>query len=76
VLPFLAPGGVGILQRGALPERERNALSDAALMLGGRLESEEPLEGDRRILLVRKTGPTAGRFPRPAGVPTKRPLCL
>jgi 16S rRNA (guanine527-N7)-methyltransferase len=76
VVPFLAIGGVAILQRGTMDARERTALEDASLMLGGTLEAEHQLEGERRILLVRKTAATALRFPRRTGVPEKRPLCM
>ena len=75
LLPFLVTGGLAVLQRGTIDERERHALQDAALMLGARVERETPLEGERRIVLVRKTGPTAARFPRRVGIPEKRPLC-
>jgi 16S rRNA (guanine527-N7)-methyltransferase len=76
VLPFLSVGGVAVLQRGSLDRREREAVADAALMLGGHVERELALDGERRILLVRKTAPTSNRFPRRTGVPEKRPLCL
>lgn len=76
VLPFLSVGGVAILQRGTMDARERTALEDASLMLGGTIETERQLDGDRRIVLVRKTAPTAMRFPRRTGVPEKRPLCM
>ncbi len=76
LLPLVAVGGWAILQRGSLPDAERNAVSDAAPMLGGVLREEVRLEGERRILLVEKVGPTPERFPRRAGVPAKRPLCL
>lgn len=76
LLPLLAPGGTAILQRGTMDERERHALADAALMLGGEVFEERPLEGDRRIVLVRKTAPTNPRFPRRTGIPEKRPLCF
>lgn len=75
-LPFLRLGGTAVLQRGRLDDRERNAVKDAAPMLGGRFAEEVPLDGDRRILIVTKTAPTAQRFPRRIGVPEKRPLCL
>lgn len=74
--PFLEVGGLSILQRGRLEERERNAAIDAAPMLGCRLTEEVPLEGDRRILIVQKERPTPQRFPRRTGVPEKRPLCF
>lgn len=76
VLPFLAIGGAAILQRGELNERDRNAVTDAALVLGGAFEREIPLEGERRIVILRKTGTTNIRFPRRTGIPEKRPLCL
>ncbi len=76
LLPLVAVGGVAVLQRGLLDERERHALNDAALMLGGAVESESPLDGERRVVLVRKTAPTGARFPRRTGIPEKRPLCF
>jgi 16S rRNA (guanine527-N7)-methyltransferase len=77
-LPFLALGGVALLQRGRLDPHERAAAADAALVLGGRLDGEvaaAPPPSERRILMVRKIAPTPQRFPRRAGVPAKRPLC-
>jgi len=76
LLPFVAVGGVAVLQRGTMDERERHALSDAALMLGAQVEGETQLDGERRIVLVRKTAPTGTRFPRRTGIPEKRPLCF
>ncbi|HEX3672504.1 MAG TPA: 16S rRNA (guanine(527)-N(7))-methyltransferase RsmG [Candidatus Cybelea sp.] len=75
VLPFLETGGVAVLQRGTLAPDETVALEDASLMLGGRLETQVPLEGNRRIVLLRKSAPTPHRFPRRIGIPAKRPLC-
>jgi 16S rRNA (guanine527-N7)-methyltransferase len=75
LLPLIVLGGVAVLQRGRFDERERRRLEDASLMLGGRMESELPLEGERRVLLVRKERATPLRFPRRAGLPEKRPLC-
>ena len=76
LLPFLAIGGVAVMQRGTMDDRERNALADAALMLGAEVEREEPLDGERRVIFVRKVAPTQNRFPRRIGIPEKRPLCL
>lgn len=75
-VPFLAVGGRALLQRGALEAPERNALSDAALVLGAELIEERPLDGDRRILVLEKRAPTSARFPRKNGIPAKRPLCV
>lgn len=74
--PFLQIGGVAVLQRGRMEQAERNALIDAAPMLGAQVEREIEIDAERRIVLVRKTGPTPSRFPRRTGIPEKRPLCL
>jgi 16S rRNA (guanine527-N7)-methyltransferase len=74
-VPFVRLGGQALLQRGRIDQPERDAVIDAAPMLGGSLEEEVLLEGDRRILRIRKVGPTPLRFPRRTGVPHKRPLC-
>lgn len=75
-VPFLAIGGRALLQRGSLPDDERNAVTDAALVLGAELVEERPLGGERRILVLEKRAATSPRFPRKNGVPTKRPLCM
>lgn len=75
-VPFLAVGGRALLQRGSLDATERNAVADAALVLGAELVEERAVDGERRILVVRKTTPTGPRFPRRNGIPTKRPLCI
>ncbi len=75
LLPFIAPGGLAILQQGRLEAAERQALEDAVLVLGGRFEGERIVEGERRLVLVRKEAPTPIRFPRRTGIPQKRPLC-
>lgn len=74
VLPLIEPDGSAILQRGTLDHCERRALIDAALVLGAEVESEHPLAEGRRILILRKRGPTPPRFPRRAGIPERRPL--
>jgi 16S rRNA (guanine527-N7)-methyltransferase len=75
VLPFLAPGGLAVLQRGGYEPGERNAAEDAALVLGAQFENEIALAGERRIVFVRKVAETNIRFPRRIGIPEKRPLC-
>jgi 16S rRNA (guanine527-N7)-methyltransferase len=75
-VPFLAPGGRALLQRGSLEPAERNAVADAALVLGAELVEERPIDGERRLLVLEKRGPTSPRFPRKNGIPSKRPLCL
>jgi 16S rRNA (guanine527-N7)-methyltransferase len=75
-VPFLRLGGRALLQRASMEPRERQALEDAAPMLGAALVEERMLEGERRILVLEKQSPTGHRFPRRNGVPEKRPLCL
>lgn len=75
-VPFLAIGGRALLQRGSLEQAERNAVADAALVLGAEVVEERPLEGERRVLVLEKRVATSGRFPRKNGIPAKRPLCL
>jgi 16S rRNA (guanine527-N7)-methyltransferase len=75
-LPFVRVGGTAVLQRGKMDERERNAVRDAAPMLGAAVMEEVSLEKDRRMIMVRKLSPTPERFPRRVGIPEKRPLCL
>jgi 16S rRNA (guanine527-N7)-methyltransferase len=79
-IPLLAVGGVAVLQRGRLAPRERAAGNDAALVLGAEIAEEREVAAgepdERRILVVRKVAATGPRFPRRAGVPAKRPLCL
>ena len=75
-VPFLAVGGKALLQRGSLEAAERNAVADAALVLGAEMVEERPIDGERRLVVLEKRTPTGPRFPRKNGVPAKRPLCL
>ena len=75
-VPFLAIGGRALLQRGSLEPQERNAVADAALVLGADLTEERPVDGERRIVILTKRAATSPRFPRKNGIPAKRPLCL
>ena len=77
-VPFLCLGGLAVLQRGSLSTHESAAATDAALVLGARVEdiiAQEAAGDNRCLLLVRKTAATGPRFPRRAGIPAKRPLC-
>lgn len=75
-VPFLAVGGRALLQRGSLETAERNAVTDAALVLGAEVVEERSMDGQRRILILEKRSPTSSRFPRKNGIPAKRPLCV
>lgn len=75
-VPFLRVGGRALLQRASMEPAERQALEEAAPMLGAVLLEERLLGGERRIVVLEKRRPTDERFPRRNGVPEKRPLCL
>jgi 16S rRNA (guanine527-N7)-methyltransferase len=74
VAPFLAIGGLAILQRGLAGTDEQASLDSAALALGFEVEPEVALAGERRVLLFRKAAPTPEGFPRRPGMAQKRPL--
>lgn len=74
-VPFLRIGGRALLQRGAIESAERDALTDAALVLGAGMVEERRIGGSKTILVLEKTEPTSERFPRRNGIPAKRPLC-
>jgi 16S rRNA (guanine527-N7)-methyltransferase len=76
LMPFLQLGGQAIIQRGGLEEAERQASTDAALVLGGEWKEERLLEGQRRLLYIKKVRKTPWRFPRKNGAPAKFPLCM
>jgi 16S rRNA (guanine527-N7)-methyltransferase len=75
-VPFLAIGGRALLQRGSLAPAERNAVADAALVLGAEMVEERAVDGERRIVVLTKRSSTSARFPRKNGTPAKRPLCV
>ena len=78
-LPFVRLGGVLAAPKGSGAEREVREAKAALEACGGRVESLRPLAvpgpGPAPMLvLVRKEVRTPRRFPRRAGMPTKRPL--
>jgi 16S rRNA (guanine527-N7)-methyltransferase len=75
LLPFIAIGGLAVLQRGRIDAAELRSVEDAALMLGGEVEGQSMTGPGRRLIFIRKTRATPDRFPRRVGMPAKRPLC-
>jgi 16S rRNA (guanine527-N7)-methyltransferase len=77
-LPLLRPGGLMVAWKGRLDADELRAGGSASALLGG----DEPVEratgvgalGDHRFIVIRKVGPTPGRYPRRPGEPGRRPL--
>jgi 16S rRNA (guanine527-N7)-methyltransferase len=72
-LPFVRPGGALLLWLGDAPSSTFEA---AARALEAELEAEIAYTDGtaRRIVVIRKLGPTPARFPRRDGMAAKRPL--
>jgi 16S rRNA (guanine527-N7)-methyltransferase len=66
-LPLVAPGAAAVLWLAETADRD--AVSEVAGLLGGRLEDE--VDG---LVVLRKLRPTPPGFPRRPGVAKKRPL--
>ncbi|MDR9786465.1 MAG: 16S rRNA (guanine(527)-N(7))-methyltransferase RsmG [Peptococcaceae bacterium MAG4] len=78
-LPFLKVEGYFVAMKGPKLEEELKKAGNALLLLGGRVDKimglKLPFTGEeRKLVLIRKTGPTPGKYPRRAGIPQKRPL--
>ncbi|MEZ5100487.1 MAG: RsmG family class I SAM-dependent methyltransferase [Thermoleophilia bacterium] len=72
-LPLVRPGGALILYTSL---RAADAIALAAAEVAGELAELRPVAGSehKALAVVRKIGPTPGRFPRRPGVARKRPL--
>lgn len=77
-LPLLRVGGRMLAPKGAAIAGEVAAASHALRQLGGRVDEIVPilLPGlePRSLVVITKIAPTAARYPRPVGVPTRNPL--
>lgn len=77
-LPLLRIGGALFAWKGRLSEAELRAGRSAASMVGGTELEVRPAGvaalGDHRFVIIRKVVPSADRYPRRPGQPTKRPL--
>jgi 16S rRNA (guanine527-N7)-methyltransferase len=78
-LPFVRVGGHLAAPKGSAAAREMGESANALAELGGEIVSAQvldlPFEGPRpTLVLVKKTSPTAERYPRRTGIPNKRPL--
>lgn len=74
-LPLLRVGGVAIFPKGAGAADEVSAAADVLGRLGGRAETS-PASSDHTspVVIVQKTAPTPGEYPRRPGVPSRWPL--
>ncbi|HMQ29129.1 MAG TPA: 16S rRNA (guanine(527)-N(7))-methyltransferase RsmG [Chloroflexaceae bacterium] len=77
-LPLLGVGGRMLAPKGAGAQEEAAAAARAIGLLGGELAAVEPvaLPGvePRALVIIAKVAPTDRRYPRPVGVPARKPL--
>ena len=77
-LPLLRVGGRLLAPKGATAHAEVAAAASALTALGGELLAIHPVElpgvEPRTLVVIGKVAPTSERYPRPVGVPLRRPL--
>ena len=78
-LPLCRPGGRVVAQKGISAQEEAQSAAHALSLLGGRLRKVIPVElqslaESRHLVVIDKVARTPERYPRRAGIPSKRPL--
>lgn len=78
-IPFVRIGGTFLAMKGADISLELHEAKKAMKMLGGKTNKVETFElpnqaGERNIIIIDKISETPKRFPRKAGMPSKKPL--
>lgn len=79
LLPFVKVGGFMVAYKGKNSSEEVEVAENAVLSLGGKFKgtfdySLPEDSGERALLLFEKISNTPEKFPRKAGIPSKRPL--
>lgn len=79
LLPLLRVGGQAVIQKGESGPREAQDAEYAIKILGGQLNQIRKVElprvvETRHLILIDKAAATPDRYPRRAGIPSKRPL--
>jgi len=79
LLPLLNVEGVAVAQKGETAPAEAHAAEEALRLVGGHVERLIPLElpgvaETRYLVVITKVAATPAKFPRKAGIPSKRPL--
>lgn len=79
-LPFVKVGGYFIPYKSGKIEEELDSAKHAIYLLGGKLRETETFllpgtDAERSLVKIEKVTPTAKKYPRKAGMPTKQPLC-
>lgn len=76
-LPFVKVGGSFISYKSGDIEEELSGAKNAISILGGKLENVDKFtigESKRSFVMISKIHPTAKKYPRKAGTPSKQPL--
>ena len=78
-IPFVKEGGCFISYKSGKIDEELSQAGNAVKILGGKVLDvvKFPLMGtdmDRSFVIIKKTRPTAKKYPRKAGLPSKEPL--
>lgn len=78
-LPFVKVGGTFVAYKSEKAEEELKTAGKAIEILGGELTKAEKFtlpgtDYERCLLVIDKRKPTAGKYPRKAGTPSKEPL--
>lgn len=79
LLPFLKVGGCALAQKGDTAHAETQLAGDALGILGGQVDHLIPIElpgvaETRNLIIINKVSETPEKYPRRAGMPSKRPL--
>ena len=78
-LPFCKIGGFTVAQKKGSINQELDSAASAIAILGGQLSEVKKITLDefgeeRLLIIVEKVSPTPPRYPRRAGIPSRRPL--
>lgn len=79
LLPFLNVGGWALAQKGDTAHSETQVADEALDILGGRVDRLIPVElpgvvETRYLVMINKIAETPEKYPRRAGMPSKKPL--
>jgi 16S rRNA (guanine527-N7)-methyltransferase len=80
LLPFIKPGGILVVSKGAKGAEELASAGPALKALHGRLRSQACLAlpedaGERNLYVIDKHDRTPAGYPRKAGIPHSKPIC-
>ena len=78
-VPLVKKGGYFVAMKAASSQEELDDAKAAIATLGGKVEEDYAFElpkeeGERHIILIKKTKETPKKYPRKPGIPNKKPL--